>query len=211
MTDEFPDERPQRRREYRGPLSTLGAAAVIVVAVGFLLWYFQFRPPVESASGDEFGVVPLPEALVPEGEAPAAREGRIAPDFRLPALGGGTVRLSDFRGRWVLLNFWASWCGPCRAETPELQRHATEADQERLVVIGVNLQETAAAAERFVGEFAVTYPIVLDRDGSVAQAYGVRVLPVTFLVDPDGRVVAIERGQVMRERLEGWAKEYWGR
>ncbi len=212
MTADLPDERPQRRREYRGPVSTLGAAALIVFSVGLLLWYFQFRTPSESAGGDDgFGIVPLPAGLAPEGERPAAREGRLAPDFVLPTLDGGTVRLSDFRGRWVLLNFWASWCGPCRAETPELQLRAEREAASGLAVIGVNLQETDEAARRFAAEFAVSYPIALDREGSVAQGYGVAALPVTFVIDPEGRIAAIERGQVTAERLDAWRKEFWAR
>lgn len=209
MSGLLPDERPQRRREYRGPLSTLGAAALIVFAVGLLLWYFQFRPPEPSAAHDRaYGIVDLPAELAAPGERPAAREGKLAPDFLLPALQGDTVRLSDFRGRWVVLNFWASWCGPCRSETPELQL-LFERDADRVVVLGVSLQETADAARRFVHEFAVTYPIALDRDGSVAQGFGVSALPVTFLIDPDGRIVDTVRGQVSADRLAAWAKEYW--
>lgn len=211
MSAQLPDERPQRRREYRGPFSTLGAGALVVFAVGLLLWYFQFRPPEPSAAdSDGYGIVALPAELATQDERTAAREGKLAPDFLLPTLQGDTVRLSEFRGRWVLVNFWASWCGPCRSETPELQL-LVEREVDRVVVLGVNLQETPDAARRFVTEFAVMYPIALDRDGSVGQGYGVSALPVTFLVDPDGRIADIVRGRLSADRLAVWAKEYWAR
>ena len=211
MTGAFPDERPQRRREYSGPLSTLGAAALVIFSVGLLLWYFQFRGSEGSGAageGGRYGLVALPPELS-SGEEPAVREGRIAPDFLLPTLDGGEARLSDFRGRWVLVNLWASWCGPCRAETPLLQELYASRETDDLVVLGVNMQETDDAARRFVQEFAVTYPILLDRSGEVSALYLQAGPPNTYVIDPDGRIVRIHLGQVRAEDLEAWAAEFW--
>lgn len=211
MTGAFPDERPQRRREYSGPVSTLGAAALVIFSVGLLLWYFQFRGSEGSGVAEEggrYGLVALPPELS-GGEDPAVREGRIAPDFLLPTLDGGEARLSDFRGRWVLVNLWASWCGPCRAEAPALQELYSSRETDDFVVLGVNIQETDDAARRFVQEFAVTYPILLDRSGEVSALYLLAGPPNTYVIDPDGRIVRIHLGQVRAEDLEAWAAEFW--
>ena len=119
-------------------------------------------------------------------EAPAAAVGRAAPAFRLRALDGSLTALTDHRGQYVLLNFWASWCGPCRGETPELQEFF-ERQSPGLVVVGVNQQETVETAREFAEAFGVTYPIPLDTDGQVSSAYRVSTgLPVSFLIDPEG-------------------------
>ena len=172
MAETLPDERPQQRREYTGPGFTFGIAALVVAVVGFGIWFLEIRGDgggVEAEAG--MGVVALAESLNPTGEAPAAEVGRAAPAFRLRALDGSAAELTDFRGQYVLLNFWASWCGPCRGETPALQAFF-EDRSPGLVVVGVNQQEAAEEARAFTEQFDVTYPIVLDADGQVSGRTG---------------------------------------
>ncbi|WP_322819451.1 TlpA disulfide reductase family protein [Tepidiforma sp.] len=206
MTEQLPDERPQRRREYSGPASTLGLAALVIAVVGLGLWWFEFRDDPSSGSShgsDGLGIVELPAALNPTDREPAAREGRAAPNFRLASLDGPPRSLDQFRGSYVLLNFWASWCGPCRAETPDLQDFYSRNLDRGIVVIGINQQEDAATARQFTAQFGVTYPILLDSSGAVSQAYatGIGGLPRTYLVSPDGIVERIYLGRITFEQL----------
>ena len=211
MNDQLPDERPQRRREYSGAGSTLGLAALVILVVGAAIWWAELRPDDAPALGkDGTGVLDLPEGTNPTGKSPSAEEGRAAPNFRLAGRDGQLVTLSDYRGRWVLVNFWATWCPPCRDETPDLQE-VYERNDGSLVVIGVNQQETPEQMTSFGDAFGVTYPLVLDRTGQVSQAYRVsRNLPVTFLVDPEGVIVEAFWGQVTMETLERVEAEYLG-
>jgi len=206
MTEEHPDDRPQRRREYSGPGSTLGIAALVVLVVGAALYWFEFRDTSGSGDADSNGnrgVVALPDELNPTGESPAAREGRAAPNFLLDALEGEALALADLRGRYVLVNFWASWCGPCRGETPDLQDFHVRTLNKDITVVGVNQQEDVETARNFIEEFAVDYPILFDFSGEVSAAYAVGVggLPRTFLVAPDGLVERVYIGRITDEQL----------
>lgn len=200
----LPDERPTRRREYSGASSTLGAAALIVLVVGLGIWFFEFRGGGGSggAGTPGLGVVALAPELNPTGKAAAAQEGRAAPNFRLAALDGQPATLDSFRGKYVLVNFWASWCGPCRTETPELQALYDQARASGLIVIGVNQQEQPADAKSFADQFSVTYPLLLDRSGEVSEAYRVgHGLPVSFLVDPNGVIREVFVGQMSADAM----------
>lgn len=206
MSEPLPDERPQRRREYSGPASTLGLAALVIAVVGLGLWWFEFRDDPSAGTAHTaggLGVIALPDDRNPTGQPPAAREGRAAPNFRLAALDGQPRALDEFRGRYVLLNFWASWCGPCRAETPDLQDFYSRNLDRNIVVIGVNQQEDAVTARQFTAQFGVSYPILLDTSGAVSQAYatGVGGLPRTYLIGPDGVIERVYIGRITFDQL----------
>ena len=113
--------------------------------------------------------------------------GRATPALELASLDGTRWRLADLRGRVVALNFWASWCEPCRAEMPSLELLAQSAAPQGLEVVAVNYRESAAAIARFVERDALGLPVLRDADGSAARAFGVGVFPTTVLVDRSGR------------------------
>jgi peroxiredoxin len=112
-----------------------------------------------------------------------------APDIELSDLAGRPGRLRDYRGRVVLLNFWATWCAPCREEMPALQALAQELGPHGLTVVGVNAREPRAKVEAFIQEHGLRFPMLLDSDGRAGQAYQVFALPATFVVDRRGTLV----------------------
>jgi thiol-disulfide isomerase/thioredoxin/Cu/Ag efflux protein CusF len=135
--------------------------------------------------------------LEPVGEPPSPRPVSFpAPDFTLPTLSGAPLRLAELRGKVVLLNFWATWCVPCRTEMPTLEALYQRYKDRGLEVLAVNVDMlSTAGVEAFVQEVTVTFPIVLDPSWSVAQAYRVLGLPTTYLIDRGGNVVVREVGE----------------
>ena len=129
--------------------------------------------------------------------------GDTAPDKRLQVLGGrGTGEIADYRGRWVLVNFWASWCQPCRAEAPLLQsfqnRHRGD-----FTVLGIDLYDSTDDALAFVRRYGLTYPQLHESGGEDRkQAYGMTGFPESFLIDPQGKIALIRRGPVDERYLD---------
>ena len=140
-------------------------------------------------------------------QAHAIRGHRPAPDFEMPGLtGGGSISLEEFRGRVVVLNFWASWCGPCRLEAPDLQA-TWEAYRDRGVqFLGVNYRDNEAAARAFIDEFGITYPSVYDPAGKLAFDYRLFGVPTTFIIDGQGQIrfqfTGYLNGHVLRGALD---------
>lgn len=119
-----------------------------------------------------------------------AKERMESDDFELEDLGGKLRRLSSYRGKVVFLNFWATWCGPCRVEMPSMQRLYNKLKDEGLVIVAVDLQESKKSVKKFVDRYKLTFPILLDKNGKVAIIYGARSIPTTYLTDRDGYVFA---------------------
>lgn len=133
------------------------------------------------------------------GRPSLPQTGFTAPDFTLEMLGGGAVSLSELRGQPVLINFWATWCPPCRAEMPAIQRVYERYRDQGFTVLAVDLQESEAQVAAFAGEMELTFPILMDRDGSVFARYRVMGLPSTFFVDQAGIIQEVTVGGPMTE------------
>lgn len=139
------------------------------------------------------------------GDASEARpeKGYLAPDFALPGLDGETIRLSDYRGKVVFLNFWATWCPPCLVEMPEMQK-LYEQEGDDLEIIGIDLTHTEDAVEdvaAFMDEHGYAWPIALDQKGDVTLAYRTLDIPTSFFIDQNGIIREIHQGPMTLETM----------
>jgi cytochrome c biogenesis protein CcmG/thiol:disulfide interchange protein DsbE len=157
----------------RNPLTTAATIAAVALVAGlFVLLAWRVAT---TAHGNDLA------AALAEGKAPAA------PGFELPLLeGDGTLDLAELRGRPVVLNFWASWCEPCKAEAPRLQAAAERYPE--LVVLGINAQDFEGDARRFVERYGIEYPNVHDGAGGILKDFGTTGFPETWFVDRDGNL-----------------------
>lgn len=165
---------------------TILSLLVLTLAVA---WTFVSRVPAAATTG---GAPP-----------PSPREGFSAPDFALETLAGDQVTLSDLRGKVVLVNFWASWCPPCRAEMPAIEAVYRSHKDLGLEVLAVNTtnQDDQAAAAAFVQELQLTFPVPLDRTGAVSASYNLRGLPSTYFIDGQGVIRTVVVGGPMSGAL----------
>jgi peroxiredoxin len=172
------------------------AGLIIVTIAAGVSWIVFSRSVVGATSAASAGLEPAPVA------------GHPAPDFELLTPEGDALRLSDHFGQPVIVNFWATWCGPCRAEFPEFQEAAVD-NADSLVIIGVN-STSADQAENvpaFIEEFGITFPIVLDEAGDVVDAYRVLGLPTTIFIDSNGVINEVFTGPLNKAYIESKIEE----
>ena len=140
--------------------------------------------------------------LLTKGEE-ALAIGEPLPDTELAMLDGeGTGSIGDYRGEWVLVNVWASWCDPCREESPALQRFYEEHRDQNFTVLGIDSRDVSSEGLAFVEEFGLTYPQLHDSEGDVPDDYGMTGFPESFLIDPEGKVAVARSGPVTSAYLE---------
>jgi cytochrome c biogenesis protein CcmG/thiol:disulfide interchange protein DsbE len=199
------DARPQSRREWSGWLRSLVLPLALVVTIVAGLLYVQAnRGGTRQAEG--LGTVSLPAGKNPTGQPPAASAGRAAPDFVLLDMDGREVRLSNLQGKPVVVNFWATWCPTCRAETPDLIRLHEDYEARGLVLLGVNLREADRPVRSFVDEFGISFPIVFDRTGQVASTWRIggpnQGVPSTYFIDREGVVRKVVFGFLTEKLMD---------
>ncbi|ASK64034.1 alkyl hydroperoxide reductase [Virgibacillus phasianinus] len=161
----------------------------------------------ESVSGGKITSPPANnQEEVKESDQVGLERGEIAPDFKLQTLNGETVQLSDYRGKRVLINFWATWCPPCRAEIPDLQKLYENKDVAILAVNMTGSEKSKGAVTEFAKKYGMTFPVLLDENADVTTTYQVRAYPTSYMIDSEGRIQFIALGamnyELMTQQLE---------
>ncbi len=202
--DEEPQFAAERRFDWRGALRSLVLPVALLALIVGGLWYWQNRD--DGGSDSPYGPVALPELKNSTGERAAPEPGRAAPDFVLEQVGGGVLRLSDLQGSPVLLNFWASWCPPCREEMPAIVEEYERHKNAGLVVVGVNLQEPDSKVADFARDFGMAFPIAIDRVGDVGEAWRIggafEGLPSSYFIDAAGVVRGVYNQPLTEESIQ---------
>jgi peroxiredoxin len=142
---------------------------------------------------------------------PTAGAARPAPDFALKTLDGSQIRLSDLRGKTVLLNFWATWCPPCKAEMPDLNAlHREYGEARQFTVLGIDDEEGQAEVAAFARQNGIAFPLAMDSDGAVtSNRYSVRGLPTSLIIDRDGNIRDTWTGRISKEAMLARLKRVW--
>jgi peroxiredoxin len=164
--------------------------SLIIVFVILLTIFCHF----ESASSQQQNARAAVDDLFRKAGISKVNQGGAAADFTLRDLNGNGVTLSGYRGNLVFLNFWATWCGPCREEMPSMERLYRQLGGQGLAMLAVNEKESGAQVVKFMRSYGLSFPALLDSDGKVSSAYRVWGLPTTYLIDANGRVVGMKSG-----------------
>ena len=184
------------RRTAKGLFALLIGISLVATA-GCLGGSRNFTPAAGMASqpgGASVGGSTLPDV--------APRVGNRAPDFALRSLDGRTIRLSELRGKPVMVNFWASWCPPCRNEMPAFEKAYQRYRSQGMEFLGVDVQEDAETVRKFVQENGYSWLFLLDSDGKVSRSYQVSGVPTTFFIDREGIIRDLQIGELSEAALE---------
>jgi peroxiredoxin len=179
--------RKQKAKEQQQKkIMLIGGAGLALVLLGALLWLSMQSGGSQLASG-----IPAP-----------VQPGNPAPDFELKTLDGETAVLQDHSGEVILINFWATWCPPCKAEMPDLNAYYLANQEKGFTILGVNAQEDQKTVSNFIQATGFSFPILLDSFGDVANQYQVHSYPTTIVVGRDGEIKYIHNGIISPTQLE---------
>lgn len=179
----------RRQKKARQNNLLLAAALVLILGgLGTIVW-MSLKTAEPEPTTNSYGAPAL------------AQKGGTVTDFSLGSLAGGSIALSDFAGEVVIMNFWATWCPPCRAEMPGLNRFYEKHRDAGLVILAINEEESAETVRPFIQTNNFSFPVLLDIEGRVAQQYSTRSFPTTFIVDRDGVIQHVQTGEITEDEL----------
>jgi peroxiredoxin len=169
--------------------------AIILVAVAVYSTYqYNNNPaPVPTPAADSQTEKPA-ATNIQDSKAAKVQDSIDAIDFTLEDMDGNKVALSDYKGKTILLNFWASWCDPCKFEMPFIEQLYKDTKDSDLVIVTVNLQEPKSTVSKFIADNKYTFPILLDTKADVASLYGVSGIPLSLLINKDFKIVSAHEG-----------------
>ena len=184
---------------------------LIVIVIGMLGWaIFDFVSSSDDTAVEEDAMsgnsITSPsteesEEDVVESDETGLEKGKMAPDFEVTTLDGEQAKLSDYRGERIMLNFWATWCPPCRAEMPDMQKLYEEED---VVILAVNMTNSESSEEEvaeFVDDFGLTFPIPMDQEGNLMETYQISAYPTSYMIDSNGRIQFVSLGAMNHEQM----------
>jgi peroxiredoxin len=163
------------------------AITLIVLGAGSLLWLGQQSSVSTTQASNQFAQSP---------------GNTSAPDFTLSSPDGQQISLSDYEGQVILVNLWATWCPPCKAEMPTINAFYETHKEDGFVVLAVNSQEGASTVKNFIQNNGFTFPVLLDTQGQVMDRYHVRALPTSFIIDRNGVIQHIQTGEITSQQLQ---------
>lgn len=172
-------------------------------------------PEPPPADATKLAATPIPgptetPTLAPQAKPVPPKAGDPAYDFELTDLDGNVIRLSSLRGKKVMLNFWATWCGPCRMEIPHMVELYDEQGNAAFEILAVNVNEAPDKVRAFVQQNDMRFPVLLDTKGSVAGSYYVRAIPTSLFIDEQGVIVAVHVGTLTEQALQGYIQQLFG-
>ena len=184
----------------------IAAIALVLVIAGASVLYQNLSQRMEiSGLATVATTVPATEATEAPTETAAETEtpDYTAPDFSMRDWDGNALRLSDFRGKPVILNFWASWCGPCQGEMPEFEKaYQTYGEDIHFIMLNCTVGDSEEDAKKLIADNGYTFPVYFDTTGEASYTYGASSIPLTFFIDADGNLVTYARGALSGELLE---------
>ncbi|WP_440896352.1 peroxiredoxin family protein [Amphibacillus sp. Q70] len=182
----------------------------IIIVIGMLGWaIFEFVSSSSDTEVEDDARLGNSITTQPREESSAEmnldeiglEKGEVAPDFEVTTLDGEQAKLSDYQGELVMLNFWATWCPPCRAEMPDMQKIN---DEEDITILAVNMTETERNKEvvvDFVKEFDLTFPILMDEESAIMESYEIYAYPTSYMIDSNGRIQFINLGAMNYDQM----------
>ncbi|MFF2089869.1 TlpA disulfide reductase family protein [Paenibacillus sp. NPDC058174] len=179
---------------------------VVVILLGLVAWGINDTMKKNdereaSLAGSEQAIEGMDMSSLTIG----INQGNIAPDFELNTLEGDSFKLSDFRGKKVIVNMWATWCPPCRAEMPDMQKFYDKHKDENITVIAINMttsEKSVDSVPKFLNEFGITFPVLLDDTNKAGDIFQVYALPTSFIIDSKGIIQQKVTGPMNYEMME---------